>query len=373
MNRIIIIGNGFDRALNIKSNYEHFIDWYLKKCLYDAQYAYIDRPSIKIERLDNHLRNYLWRQTDAIGGHGGWNDIVKVLKKNSDNGIKINDKYIVRIKKGIIKQAINDINVKGWADIERVYYEQLIAIFTNVHNNPPQSQIDSLDKLNDELREIKEQLQKYLTDEINEFKSKKKGMGIPSRKVAFTEFQEEDFIDQDWNNLDLEKNKNPEKVCILNFNYTNLFEGDTDKIEVINIHGELNNQISPIVFGYGDDYDENYSKIENLSEDRWLHGFKSFKYLKTNAYKRLLNFMSKNVYEVFVVGHSCGLSDKTLLKLIFEDEGCCHIKVFHSKELNNFDEIIYNISRVMEDKIKFRKRVGTKDEIAQVKLLLSLI
>jgi len=33
MNRLIIIGNGFDLARGLQSSYPNFILWYLKKCL----------------------------------------------------------------------------------------------------------------------------------------------------------------------------------------------------------------------------------------------------------------------------------------------------------------------------------------------------
>jgi hypothetical protein len=33
MNRLILIGNGFDLAHELKTDYNSFIIWYLKKCL----------------------------------------------------------------------------------------------------------------------------------------------------------------------------------------------------------------------------------------------------------------------------------------------------------------------------------------------------
>jgi len=371
MNRILVIGNGFDRALNIKSGYNHFIDWYIKKCLIEAQQHRIDKPSLIIHTpLKGEVLNYIWQETNAKSIPEGWDDVVNYLKLNSKNSLKKESNYIIQLKSGIIKKAINDINVKGWADIEKIYYELLVGILGNSGDN----QISELTRLNNELFEIKEQLQGYLFDEVKDIKAKKNRQGTPTHRIAFTEFEKENFIDKEWVKLGLSDNHNrPDKVCILNFNYTNLFKSHNDNVEIINIHGELKNEASPIVFGYGDDLDENYQKIEKLSEDKWLEGFKSFDYLKTNEYKRLLNFMSKDSFEVFIVGHSCGLSDKTLLNLIFEYDDCQHIKVFHSKELNNFDEIIFNISRIMGNKLKFRQRVGTKDETSEVRLMLGLI
>ncbi|RMZ61337.1 hypothetical protein D1632_00105 [Chryseobacterium nematophagum] len=35
--------------------------------------------------------------------------------------------------------------------------------------------------------------------------------------------------------------------------------------DVIHIHGELNNKSNPIIFGYGDELDEDYRIIEKLN------------------------------------------------------------------------------------------------------------
>ncbi|MGI4750703.1 MAG: AbiH family protein [Janthinobacterium lividum] len=36
MNRLILIGNGFDLAHGMKTSYNDFILWYLKKCFEEA-------------------------------------------------------------------------------------------------------------------------------------------------------------------------------------------------------------------------------------------------------------------------------------------------------------------------------------------------
>lgn len=36
MNRLILLGNGFDLAHNLKTSYNDFIKWYFKKCLRQA-------------------------------------------------------------------------------------------------------------------------------------------------------------------------------------------------------------------------------------------------------------------------------------------------------------------------------------------------
>lgn len=61
--------------------------------------------------------------------------------------------------------------------------------------------------------------------------------------------------------------------------------------------------------------------------------------------------------------YSCGISDRTLLNIIFESENCSSIKVFyHGKGNgeNNFSDIIKNISRNFNDKTLMRDKVANK-------------
>jgi hypothetical protein len=93
---------------------------------------------------------------------------------------------------------------------------------------------------------------------------------------------------------------------------------------------------------------------------------KSFQYPKTDNYHKLLSFIEANDFEVFVVGHSCGLSDRTLLKTIFEHDKCLCIKTFHYKgEEEDFYKRI-EISRHFSDKQKMRLRLLPFDQNATI-------
>ena len=69
---------------------------------------------------------------------------------------------------------------------------------------------------------------------------------------------------------------------ILNFNYTNTINNYIDiynsyskyfPFQLINIHGELNSKTNPIVFGYGDESNDEYKIIENLDDNKLMHFF----------------------------------------------------------------------------------------------------
>jgi hypothetical protein len=102
-------------------------------------------------------------------------------------------------------------------------------------------------------------------------------------------------------------------------------------ISEIHIHGELNNPENPIIFGFGDDVDKKYQEFEDLNDNRYLENFKSIAYLQTDNYKKLLEFIDSEEYQVFIFGHSCGISDRTMLNTIFEHDNCKSIKPFYHK------------------------------------------
>ena len=87
------------------------------------------------------------------------------------------------------------------------------------------------------------------------------------------------------------------------------------------MHGTLEDNLENIVFGYGDEMDPEYSKIEAFNINEFLRNFKSFYYFKNDNYQLLHTFMT-DPYEVIIMGHSCGISDRVLLNAVFENDNC---------------------------------------------------
>ena len=80
-------------------------------------------------------------------------------------------------------------------------------------------------------------------------------------------------------------------------------------------------------------------------------------------YRRLLSFVDSAPYQIYIMGHSCGNSDRTLLNTLFEHRNCVSIKpYYHLKEdgTDNYIEIIQNISRNFNDMQLMRDRVVNK-------------
>ena len=160
----------------------------------------------------------------------------------------------------------------------------------------------------------------------------------------------------------------PDEIMLLNFNYTTIADKyiiDNEIFKINHIHGNVSDENS-VIFGYGDELDVNYKEIEELNSNEFLNKIKSVKYLEANNYKEILSFVDSEPFEVYVIGHSCGNSDRTLLNKIFEHENCISIKPFYytynkeGKERDNFTEIVQNITRSFKDKQLLRERVVSK-------------
>ena len=90
---------------------------------------------------------------------------------------------------------------------------------------------------------------------------------------------------------------------------------------------------------------------------------KSIKYLESSNYRYLLDFIESDTYQIFIMGHSCGNSDRTLLNTLFEHRNCASIKPFYfirKDGTDNYMELIQNISRNFTDMKLMRDRVVNK-------------
>jgi hypothetical protein len=162
----------------------------------------------------------------------------------------------------------------------------------------------------------------------------------------------------------------PKKICILNFNYTHIAEeyGKSFKdrgYTYIPIHGQIqkeNTYAQDPVFGFGDEMDPNYTNFELLRNDAVFAHIKSFKYLQSNHYRNLLEFIESGPYQVQIFGHSCGVSDRTLLNTVFENEDCISIKPFYYEYqgTDDYEQKSFSIARHFKSKAELRAKVVNK-------------
>jgi hypothetical protein len=355
MNRIILIGNGFDLAHGLETKYTDFIDDFWMKKLD----TFIDSlESNSLERTpDYDVPNY-----DTFGYID--NDIsvyVKDYKRilqsaeifEEETCFQTFCKYISHFKPKLHQrnyefnnQFLSQISCKQqlqkWVDIEEEYYSDLLKCLENKKN---------IKKLNEDFKQIQILLQIYLSEQIK----KKVSLNKNIEKNMYSPLLQTDFIE------DIKENK-LDKIYFLNFNYTStimLYSDYRSDVKTINIHGQINNSNNPIIFGYGDEMDDNYKKIEKENND-FLQYVKSFMYSRTNNYKELLTFINSDVYQVYIMGLSCSTSDRTLLSTLFEHKHCKLIKIFYYNKNsieNNYLDIYMNISRNFINKEKMRELV----------------
>ena len=85
--------------------------------------------------------------------------------------------------------------------------------------------------------------------------------------------------------------------------------------------------------------------------------------METNNYRNMLAFIESAPYQIYIMGHSCGNSDRTLLNTLFEHQNCVSIKPFYYKKedgTDNYFDIIQNINRNFTDMKLMRDRVVNK-------------
>ena len=99
-----------------------------------------------------------------------------------------------------------------------------------------------------------------------------------------------------------------------------------------------------------------------MNENEYLRYFKSLKYLESDNYRHLLQFIESEPYQIYIMGHSCGNSDRTLLNTLFEHDNCVSIKpyFYQNDGSDNYLDLIQNISRNFTDMKKMRDRVVNK-------------
>jgi hypothetical protein len=347
MNRIILIGNGFDLAHGLLTSYTHFLDDYWRR----KSDKIAKEPSSHYEDADIRIdmsKGKPWTQC--------WNPSSKPINSYYDfkeNMYKVqevcgNPWSFFQYNNKFLEKITGKSSLTNWVDIEEEYYTELKNCINGENN---------IDNLNQDFELIKNELRDYLR-KIN---GKLKDYTI--------DFPIGEIMEKIYSN-----SKQIDTILFLNFNYTathKFYTGeydvagynnvDTIKTESIRIHGSLREaENNPIIFGYGNEQDDAHKQIENLGGN-YLDNIKNINYLKTSNQKKMRDFIDSKVYEVFIMGHSCGMSDKTLLRTLFEHNNCLSIKPFYyvdKHEHNNYDDLVKNIYRIFTDKSLMNKVVA---------------
>lgn len=397
MNRIVLIGNGFDLAHGLPTRYEDFINWYWDQRVEEFSKAgNISKDCLCTFEIGQPYTWYgFYGQTISPLGKPKGKDIIESILKGQ-YGVKMKHSF-----SPFFQSIIKSIESKGWVDIENEYYKLLTKFTIDT------LQEKNLNELNEQLDFITKLLIKYLetiSSSMMKISSIENSIYSPIKpedisiegqhlvdeyvkdwlmkdeivmraKIRQYGLDEDDLLNEirlfieDYASKKLIINYPqlfmlPDHVLLLNFNYT--YTADTyesyTRGSTIHIHGEINEPKS-VIFGYGDELDKNFQQLQNLNENECLRNIKSIRYLESDNYRNVLRFLESAPFQVFIMGHSCGNSDRTLLNTVFEHKNCISIKPYYYQKDNgsdNYLDIIQNISRNFTNMKLMRDRVVNK-------------
>ncbi len=375
MNRLVIIGNGFDLAHGLPTKYSDFIDDYWKSvCDTNGTKAIINDKDEFVTIICKFGYTYNSSEYSAIDNLKSYDELKNFIERNQN---KSGD-FIMEFKNLFFKK-ISEYSIENWVDIENEYYKELKKIVKST-SLAIESKKQKTIVLNQEFAQVRNLLEKYLKEKIEEkydftlYRNNSiNNVLLPELSNPFDEKQYlKEFQQSDQLYVKEFLNKSTEGYNLithfLSFNYTKVVEqyfvGFAFPKNINYIHGKLNDSINTVNFGFGDEMDDDYKLIENIDDNEYLKNFKSFQYLQNSNYKSLLDFVeSDRKFQVYIMGHSCGLSDRTMLNTIFEHPNCISIKVFYHKredETDNYTEIIQNISRHFNKKKLMREKIVNK-------------
>lgn len=420
MNRIILIGNGFDLAHGMLTSYRDFIDDYWKEFLKEIYHG--NNHTNKLENEELIIKYFIGYDLSDIDTY---QKLAEKIKNYSGRKIEIT------FKNQFFEIITKNCFISNWVDIENEYYTLLKKSFKEKNCN---YEINSLNK---DFNKVQKLLEIYLKKVELKF-NEDFGKEINNTRIKadignkiYSNFELKDFTessinkkaelefsklqndnkglkDNQFDMIELKENNQkliskigqkeplkeirkllisdsatsyfvlqPEEILFLNFNYTftesiysthNEFGLDHAnkgfRKKSIHIHGTTDKyDNNDVIFGFGDEIDDDYKSIENLNNNEYLENIKSIKYLETENYKQLLEFLNSGDYQIFIFGHSCGISDRTLLSTLFEHKHCSSIKPFYYKRedgTDNYSDIIRNISRNFNNKSNMRDKVVNK-------------
>jgi hypothetical protein len=383
VNKLFLVGNGFDLALGLKTSYADFMFWLLKKQLIKATSHFFKQAAPNTNKGHSRGHNGTYDPPDIYGyfsselftvsikSNYGKDNLIEKFNKFKDS-IEILDfieeKEIdvdFKNKNGLFSEIYNQINA-GWIDIEETYFRLIKGLI----NDKTDLDKDKINQYNEDLKNIIVELNKYL-------KEIESDLDTEQANIFFEQFVEK--VNEKDVFLDSEQKVDRENshLYFLNFNYTkslqHILTGCDLKFQdytINHIHGSFHEE-KPIIFGFGDEMDHSYKKIEELDDKRFFTYIKSFQYFQNSNYRNLLRFLNSESFQVCIYGHSCGLSDRVMLNEIFEHENCRSIKIYFYKDkegINDFTTKTMDISRHFNSNKLMRQKIvefNPENEIPQ--------
>ena len=133
MNRIILIGNGFDLAHGLPTKYEDFINWYWEKRVMDFRenLTPISEDCLCTFKMTTHSNSctawnvFIFNYPKFINRPSGKDIITSIIQDPTNYEVVFSPFF---------KIICDSIESKGWVDIENEYYRLLRDLITNPDN-----------------------------------------------------------------------------------------------------------------------------------------------------------------------------------------------------------------------------------------------
>ncbi|MCL1947726.1 MAG: bacteriophage abortive infection AbiH family protein [Chitinivibrionia bacterium] len=359
MNRIIIIGNGFDLAHGLKTGYKDFIEDLCRNILEEIRksgetwkYEKGNLITLKMQYKSDDTNGFEDRESETLKivldkANSNYGETVNRVRRNFEP-LEPNDKdisqkiktstgnlsvyldYLEKVPEypskwkdeiknklhlsigGFFRRLLESLNLQNWVDIEQEYHTALNKCSDDNERNT----------LNKELESIKTALYEYIDKQEEQI-------------AAISEIKDKMFNDVKGN------------VLLLSFNYTSTEKYYIrENVQKIHIHGEIKNNNNPIIFGC------DKHNISDTESNEGLNNIKKYLYNNVDNYKNLNEFLNKGEFEVFIMGHSCGESDRYILSKIFNHKNLGNhnsIRIFY-RDAIDYNNKVKNIDRFLENR-----------------------
>lgn len=344
MNRLIIVGNGYDLALGLPTLYQNFLVWYLN-----------EKVISKLKR-GTKFSDGLWEFEIPLLTSSFDDFSIKSLKEGYKKLEYQVQWELTKNRESILLNHLFNNSSPNWADVELGYFELLVQYSKS-------KDIAKVKRLNQELSAFEEYLMEYLASI-----DRRSSDGDVISYSHLTRQVKEKFIKMPSGPI-TDVDLNLKDALIINFNYTHAadvlkytVENEGINCDLIHIHGRHNDYSKHRIFGYGDETDSSFQELKDLNDECYLEHFKSYKYSRNANLRKVMSFIDKDYYDVHVIGHSCGLSDRVLLSSIFDDEFCISIVPYIRKDINNYFSLQTGISRHIKNMSDYRKKIMIESE-----------
>lgn len=330
MNRIILVGNGYDSHLGLKVDYPNL----LSKALYNISKESNLKDEI-LMKVDEDVKANI-ESPDKNGIDVFFNELLKLKKNNK-----------IEIKSKLLEELLSELKNTKY---ERCNYENIKYYVCS---------------FNDYENKCSEIVEQYIANELKLENN---------QKSVIKDYNEK--INGIVNILKLDEEKeNINKTLICNFNYTDTFEDVARQIrhegDILYLHGTLKNND----YEFGTHYDTVQWKGANTPTHYDSKGWEKEPYdfltrdiLKmhlgnkkrnTPEFEKLKNFISSDGFELFTIGSSFGDSDGLLFYNYFLSKNCCLVKPMIYA--NNYQEIKKKIKEGMGEDFDINK-IAKKDD-----------